>query len=115
VVRTASDAVDTSAGLYVFLFSIALETAAMFAMMVAYSSSKIAPTVEAPAPAETPAEPSPPSALDGRALSPTQAVEQTNSSGGSATSRSSAAVRSDSWSACVRAAAAATAPRANGS
>ena len=30
--------VDTSAALYAFLFSIALETAAMFAMMVAYSS-----------------------------------------------------------------------------
>ena len=36
--------VDTSAALYAFLFSIALETAAMFAMMVAYSSPKIAPT-----------------------------------------------------------------------
>jgi hypothetical protein len=33
--------VDTSAVLYAFLFSIALETAAMFAMMVAYSSPKV--------------------------------------------------------------------------
>jgi hypothetical protein len=32
--------VDTSAALYAFLFSIALETAAMFAMMVAYSTPK---------------------------------------------------------------------------
>jgi hypothetical protein len=35
--------VDTSAALYAFLFSIALETAAMFAMLVAYSSSKTSP------------------------------------------------------------------------
>jgi hypothetical protein len=34
-------AVDTSAALYAFLFSIALETAAMFAMMVAYSTPKV--------------------------------------------------------------------------
>jgi hypothetical protein len=34
--------VDTSAALYAFLFSIALETAAMFAMMVAYSTPSTA-------------------------------------------------------------------------
>jgi hypothetical protein len=33
--------VDTSAALYAFMFSIALETAAMFAMMVAYSSPEM--------------------------------------------------------------------------
>ena len=120
--------VDTSAALYAFLFSIALETAAMFAMMVAYSSPKIAPKPEpaerqketTPASAEIalPERPTPrlvssnpPSvgfiefaggalerhtgsevefddfylaywqhckALDGRALAPTEAVEQTN-------------------------------------
>jgi hypothetical protein len=45
--------VDTSAALYAFLFSIALETAAMFAMMVAYSSPKVAPVkveIEKPEP-----------------------------------------------------------------
>jgi hypothetical protein len=43
--------VDTSAALYAFLFSIALETAAMFAMMVAYRSPKTTST----APEVTPA------------------------------------------------------------
>lgn len=120
--------VDTSAALYAFLFSIALETAAMFAMMVAYSSPRTARIAEIPAndfaapPASTEIEPparpvprlvasNPPAvsiiefaagalerdtsaelefdefylaywqhckAIDGRALSPTEAVEQTN-------------------------------------
>jgi hypothetical protein len=120
--------VDTSAALYAFLFSIALETAAMFAMMVAYSSPKAARIAETPAndvaapptsaEIEPPARPvprlvasNPPAvsiiefaagalerdtsaelefdefylaywhhckAIDGRALSPTEAVEQTN-------------------------------------
>jgi hypothetical protein len=50
--------VDTSAALYAFLFSIALETAAMFAMMVAYSDPKTVPRPvgEAPAPSESAAD-----------------------------------------------------------
>lgn len=123
--------VDTSAALYAFLFSIALETAAMFAMMVAYSSPRIAPQATSentpseqanappaateialpPRPAPRLVSDNPPSvsiiefaagalerdvssqvefdefylaywqhskALDGRALAPTEAVEQTN-------------------------------------
>jgi hypothetical protein len=38
--------VDTSAALYAFLFSIALELSAMFAMMVAYSTPKAEPEVQ---------------------------------------------------------------------
>jgi hypothetical protein len=143
--------VDTSAALYAFLFSIALETAAMFAMTVAYSSPKIAPKPEpaerqketTPASAEIalPERPTPrlvssnpPSvgfiefaggalerhtgsevefddfylaywqhckALDGRALAPTEAVEQPTNSAANATSQSSAAARDDTWLACV--------------
>jgi hypothetical protein len=115
--------VDTSAALYAFLFSIALETAAMFAMMVAYSAPKVplatkqelppAPSkideVVRPVPRLVASNPpaisivefaagalerAPDSvlefddfylaywghckAIDGRAVSPTEAVEQTN-------------------------------------
>jgi len=56
-------AVDTSAALYAFLFSIALETAAMFAMMVAYSTPKVVTASPASVLQEPKAQPSQQSAI----------------------------------------------------